>query len=151
MGVYVPPIDMSSRVRLCWPALCMSVPIVFALGVLALLLAALTLVASHRPVMTVAVSAAGAPAGVTVSDALVERAHGYITVLGQVRNASPHALRGGGVLVELLDARGRERGMESSLLETPSVAPGETAPFRVYLLDDGSVISCRVRYRRLVP
>ena len=101
--------------------------------------------------MPITLDSAAAPAGVEITDATVDRSYGYVSVVGQVRNGSTHALHGAGVLVELLDGQGRVRGVESSLLEPAAVPPHGVAPFRVFVADDRDAAACRAIYRQIVP
>lgn len=123
--------------------------VVVALAALAL---AIALSAALRPApLDVTIADLPGTSRVAVADAaVIERGHGYVSVVGQVRNETGKRLRGAGVVLELLDASGRVRAVETALVEADAVAPGAMAPFRVLAQEDDTVTSCRVRFRQVV-
>jgi hypothetical protein len=143
------PVGLAARPRAAAPTIRIPASAVLAVLGALLLFAALT---AMRPVpIVLTLDGAGAPSGVSLIDARIERSHGYVSVIGQTRNGSQRALRGAGVLVELLDRDGHLCGVESALLEAGAVRPGQSAPYRVYMPDEGSAVSARVTFRQIVP
>jgi len=80
----------------------------------------------------------------------IEREHDFITVLGRTANISPHSLTNVEAVIELFDAAGDLRRVETALLELPSLRPGEESPFRVQTRDAPDITAYRVRFRHLL-
>ncbi|HZO91878.1 MAG TPA: FxLYD domain-containing protein [Chthonomonadaceae bacterium] len=94
----------------------------------------------------------GAPAAgqVALTGATAERKLGFVTVTGNVTNRSPRALNRVEAVVELLNARNQTVRVESGLVAFDPLEKGETAPFRVDLMDTAGAAAYRVRFRQLL-
>jgi hypothetical protein len=77
------------------------------------------------------------------------RDHGYLVIQGEAVNKSVKPARNLEAVVEVFDANGSLRGVESALVEMPTIAPRDESPFIVRLPDPGEVRSFRVRFRPL--
>jgi hypothetical protein len=151
MSVCIPTVPATFVPRPRTATRTVHIPTISLLAIGAVLLALAIASMSRSAPISVTLDQLSAPTGVSISDAFVDRAHGYVTVLGQARNTSSHTMRGAGVLVELLDRQGRVRGVETALFEADTVRPRGSAPFRVYVTDDGTAATCRVSFRQIVP
>jgi hypothetical protein len=77
------------------------------------------------------------------------RDHGFIVIQGEAANKGAKPARNLEAVVEVFDANGGLRGVESALVEMPAIAAREESPFIVRLPDPGEVKSFRVRFRPL--
>ena len=91
----------------------------------------------------------GAPV-LDVNSINVDRARGYTTVMGEVRNASGKKLNNVEAVVEYFDADHHLLKVETALLEIASIDPDEEAPFSVQTPDISGIAAYRVRFRHLL-
>lgn len=96
------------------------------------------------------VAAHAAPPQIVVRSAQADRQQGYVTVLGEAVNISGKRLASLEAIVETFDEQGRLRGVESALLELPSLRPGESSPFRIHIRETTPLASYRLRFRHLL-
>jgi hypothetical protein len=89
----------------------------------------------------------GAASTITARDMSVQRDHGFIVVRGEALNQGTAPARNLLAIVELFDASGALRGVESALVQMPLVEAREESAFSVRMPDPGNVRSFRVRFR----
>jgi hypothetical protein len=84
-----------------------------------------------------------------LASSTIERKLGFVTVTGSVTSYAARPLRNVQAVVELLDARSHPVQVEAALLPYSSLAPGQTAPFRVEVTDSAAVKGYRVTFAEL--
>jgi hypothetical protein len=89
-------------------------------------------------------------AQVALTGSSIERNLGFVTVTGNVQNRAAHSLAHTEAVVELLDAQNRAVGVESALIGQDSLAPHETASFRVEMEDNHHAVGYRIHFRKLL-
>jgi hypothetical protein len=91
-----------------------------------------------------------APPQIAVRSAQADRQQGYVTITGEAVNISGRRLSLLEAIAETFDKQGQLRGVETALLELPSLRPGESSPFRIHIRETAPLGSYRLRFRRLL-
>ncbi|MGC8667743.1 MAG: FxLYD domain-containing protein [Chthonomonadales bacterium] len=90
-----------------------------------------------------------ARAAVMLLSATASRDAGYVTVAGEVRNASRRNLAGAEVVLELFDGNGRCIAVEPAILARAVVPPGTASSFQVTAEDWGKAQRYRLEFREI--
>ena len=79
----------------------------------------------------------------------ITRDHGFVVVQGEAKNQGNKSLTNLEATVELFDQNGSLRGVESALVESPTISAHEESAFVVRMPDPGGIHSFRVRFHPL--
>lgn len=93
------------------------------------------------------VSAPSSSGRVTLTNATLERHLGFVTVTGNVFSRAKNAVPNVEATVELLDSKNQTVQMGAALIAYDPLPAGQSAPFRVEMLDDARAVGYRVRFR----
>jgi hypothetical protein len=91
-----------------------------------------------------------APPQIAVRSAQADRQQGYVTIIGEAVNISGKTLSSLEVIAETFDEQGKLLGVETALLELPSLRPGESSPFRIQIKEMTPFASYRLRFRHIL-
>jgi hypothetical protein len=93
---------------------------------------------------------AGAGSALALQGTRATNRDGFLTVVGEVENASSSSFDNVEAVVELLDSEDHLVQVESALLELPNLNAGVRSPFSVHSRVNNGVTGYRIRFRTLL-